>query len=315
MTHVNLDRLETPNEKIQVVVVIPALNEGGSIAQVIDGIMTAMKGMDCRVLVVDGHSNDDTVEVAKKQGAQVISQRGRGYGDGLLHGFKYANSVFDPQILVMLDADGTYDPADIPRLVEPITRDEADLVVGNRFSMMDVGSMSLTNRIGNRMISCLARNLLEVKISDTQCGMRAFRAELAEDLTGQVEGMTFATEMLVDLSQVKARVVEVPVAYHRRVGETKLSPFRDGASIGGTTLRLLRDYRPLVFFGALGTIVTLVGLIIGSSIISEWLTTGTVTRVPTAILTVLLIVIGIQFFSLGLIADMIKGIKRKRNHS
>lgn len=273
-----------------------------------------MNDSDCRVLVVDGHSTDETVEVAKKHGAQVIKQRGRGYGDSLLYGFSYANSDSNPQILVMLDADGTYDPRDVPKLVKPIIDDEADLVVGNRFPRMDNGSMTLTNRVGNRIISWLARNLLGVKISDTQCGMRALRAELVNELTGQVEGMTFATEMLVDLSQVKARVVEIPIGYHRRIGETKLSPFRDGASIGGTTLRLMRDYRPLVFFGALGTIVALIGLVLGSSVISEWLTTGTVTRIPTAILTVLLVIIGVQFFSLGLIADMVKGIKKRRNH-
>jgi dolichol-phosphate hexosyltransferase len=313
LTYTSLDRLDTPNEKIQIVVVIPVLNERESIGKVIDGILAVMKDKNFRVLVVDGHSTDDTIEIAKRHGAQVIPQRGRGYGDGLLHGFNYANSIFDPQILVMLDGDGTYDPTDIPRLVEPITKGEADLVVGNRFPRMDEGSMSLTNRIGNRLISWLARNLLRDKISDTQCGMRAFRADLVDELTGQVEGMTFATEMLVDLSQVRARVIQVPIAYHSRTGETKLSPFRDGASIGGTTLRLMRDYRPLLFFGAIGAAIILFGLVLGSSVISEWITTGTVTRVPTAILTALLVVVGIQFFSLGLIADMIKGIKKSRS--
>ena len=300
--------------KSQIVVVVPALNERDSIGQVIDGIKEAMKDTDCRVLVVDGNSKDGTADEAKKHGAQVIKQRRRGYGDGLLYGFTYANSYLSPQILVMIDADGTYDPANIPRLVEPIIKDEADVVIGNRFPQMDEGSMTLTNRVGNRIISWVARNSLGIKISDTQCGMRALRAELAEELSGQVEGMAFATEMLVDLSQVRARVVDVPIAYHCRVGETKLNPFRDGAGIVGTTLRLMRDYRPLVFFGALGAIVTLAGLVIGSDVISEWLTTGTVTRVPTAILTVLLVVIGIQLFSLGLIADMIKGVKKRRSY-
>lgn len=312
MMYNQTEQLEKRSKRIEVVVVIPTLDEEAGIGTIIDQIQSALRGREFAILVVDGHSSDKTREIAKEKGATVIFQRERGYGDGLLSGFDYAASTFSPQIIAMMDGDGTYNPSDIPKIIDPILENEADLVSGDRLNNLQPDAMSFTNRIGNRIISSLSRRFLGLRLRDTQCGLRAFRTELAFNFTGQSDGMAFATEMLVDAKQARARIKEVPINYSARLGRAKLSPFKDGSRILGIIIRLIRDCKPLLFFGAIGAIMSLAGLVLGSSVVVEWIRTGTVNRVPTAMLTVLFVLIGVQFFSLGLVADMIKGVRSRR---
>jgi glycosyltransferase involved in cell wall biosynthesis len=133
--------------------VIPTLNESEAVGQVIASVKQAMKGYNYRVLTVDGHSTDSTDEIARNMGAVVIYQQGKGYGDALKTGFFYARKRLNAEVIVMMDADLTYDPKHIPQLVKPILEDEADMVVGNRFAGMQKGAMPLVNRVGNRVLS------------------------------------------------------------------------------------------------------------------------------------------------------------------
>ena len=120
--------------------------------------------------------------------------------------------------------------------------------------------------------------------------------------------------MLSEARFVRARINEVPVTYRPRVGATKLNPFRDGLRILGTMIRLIRDTQPLLFFGGIGAIIGFAGLWFGIDITLEWLRTYTVGRLPTIILSVLLLIGAMQFITLGLVADMIKGLRRDKNH-
>ena len=295
----------------EIAIVIPALNEGEAVGKVLDGVKDVMDGYDYRVGVVDGRSIDGTDEIARRRDADVIYQRGRGYGDALKTGFSYAEKMLDARVVVMMDADLTYDAKDIPELVGPILKDEADLMVGNRFEGMQKGAMPFFNRVGNRLLSWIARSALGLSIHDTQCGMRAFRSELVENMDLVTEGMPFAIEMLAEAKFADARIGEVPISYRPRVGKTKLSPIRDGLRILGTTLRLMRDTKPLLFFGGIGTLLGVLGLLFGVDVTLEWIRTRTVVRLPTVMLSVLLLVGAIQFFIIGLVADMIKGLRRK----
>jgi len=127
------EAIEAKRSATRIAVVIPTLNECEAVGKVVGGVKSAMDGYEYRVLVVDGHSTDGTNEIAKDMGADVIYQRGRGYGDALKTGFFYARKRLDAKVIVMMDADLTYDPKHIPKLVAPILNDEADMVVGNRF--------------------------------------------------------------------------------------------------------------------------------------------------------------------------------------
>jgi dolichol-phosphate mannosyltransferase len=309
---------------VKIAIVIPALNEELGIGKVLDEIHGTLDGHKLRVsdmlntvvvplkpevVVVDGGSTDSTASVTKSHGEVLVRQRGRGYGHALVTGFSYAIEAFDPDVLVMIDADGTYDVADIPRLLLPILSDEADLVLGNRFAGLQPGAMTSTNRIGNRVISWVARHFLGVHVSDTQCGLRALSPDVVKLFNGYANGMSFATEMLADAEQAGARIAEVSIVYRPRIGETKLDPLHDGARILSIIMRLLRDYKPLLFFGGLGFIFALTGLALGVDVLLEWLSTGSVRRIPMTILSVLLFGAGLQLASLGLLADMIKGLR------
>jgi len=230
------------NHDQNIVIVIPALNEEKGIGLVVDGIKKSMNNYNNKILVVDGHSQDQTVEISKKSGASVIFQQSIGYGDALMSGFNYAIDNEDADILVMIDADGTYDPSDIPALLNPIFEKSADLVIGNRLLKINKGSMSFINRLGNSILSWIVKRYLKINVNDTQCGLRALRANLIKNINIKSNGMPFATEMLVEAKQVGAGILEVPIKYYPRIGTSKLNPLKDGILIFAKILKLIYKY-------------------------------------------------------------------------
>jgi glycosyltransferase involved in cell wall biosynthesis len=236
------------------------MNEHEAVGKILDEVKAVLTGYDYDLVVVDGHSTDGTDKIAKDHGAIVLYQPGKGYGDALKTGFLHAKNKLNSKILVMLDADLTYDPKDIPKLVGPILDDDADLVIGNRFAGMQEGAMPFVNQIGNKAISMLANLSLGIGIRDTQSGMRAFKADLLDQFDLMAVGMPFALEMLAKARSVDAKMLELPIIYRPRVGETKLSPLKDGFRIFNITVRLMFDVRPMLFFGLIGTMLGAWGL-------------------------------------------------------
>lgn len=297
-----------------IVVVIPTLNEEPTIGTVIDEIRKVLSQFDHKILVVDGYSQDRTVPIALEKKVEVIFQNGKGYGDAYLTGFKFAVENLRADVIVMIDGDGTYNPHDVQRLLNPLLNDKVDFVIGNRFAGMDKNAMGLWNKFGNKLISHVAKWLLRIKVYDTQSGLRAFKSELLKKMSLNHTGMPFAIELLAEAHHAGAKIIEVPISYHKRVGSTtKLNIFKDGLAIIGTILKLARDYRPLLFFGLIGSSLMAIGGFIGLWIVVEWLMKGTVTRTASTILSALLIMTGIQTFTVGLIADMIKGLRGSRS--
>jgi dolichol-phosphate mannosyltransferase len=291
-----------------VVIVIPALNEEEGIGKVLDEI-GELNGFNCEIVVVDGGSTDRTVQIASAKHAKVIFQRGKGYGNALQEGFDYASQSLNASIIVMIDADGTYLPSEINRFLPTIVQNGAGLVIGNRFAGLTAGAMSFTNRLGNHILSFAARWALKIDVSDTQCGMRAIRASLWKQLDMKAYGMPFAIEMLAEAREV-GTIVEVPITYLPRIGSSKLAPSRDGISIAITILRLARDYQPLLFFGGIGAVLILLGILLGIVVVVEWLQTGVITRTSSVVLSSTLLLGGGLVLVLGLVADMIKNVKR-----
>lgn len=221
----------TGNDAAKVIVVIPTLDEEAGIGHVLDSLERVLHSYNYDVLIVDGHSSDSTVKIAEDKGASVIFQPNKGYGDALRTGFFYACDNFKADIIVMIDADGTYDPYDIPSLLKVILENKADMAIGNRFDKMDGNAMPLTNIVGNRILSLVGRILLQLDVSDTQCGLRAIRSDLARRVETEADGMPFAIEMLARAKKAGARICEVPISYHERKGFSKLSRFEDGFDI------------------------------------------------------------------------------------
>jgi len=302
-----VDIEENLKKKYDLAIILPTLNEETGLESTMKSINRSLEGKyNYIILVVDGQSTDGTVKVAKSFGAIVIQQRRRGVGDAIQTGLYYIDSKLNVDIIVMLDADGTYEPADIVKMVEIIQRGEADFVTTNRFANLEKGSMPTLNKIGNKILSSIARKTLGINVYDTQSGFRAFRADLANIFYSTSLAFPWVTEMLAIIHSYHIKTMEIPTSYHKRLGKTNLTPIRDGSRILSTIIRLMRDYRPLAFFGIGGVIMFGIGVILGYHVVATFVETGTVRQLPTALLGSLLIILGALSISVGLISDMIR---------
>ncbi len=199
--------------------VIPALNEAGSIAQVVGRLRNQGAALLESIVVVDNGSTDGTGDIARRAGAHVVREEKRGYGYACRAGVLVAREA---DVIVLLDGDAADDPDDLPRLLEPLLNDDADLVVGSRaLGSREPGSMTIQQVLGNRLAAWLMRNIYGVRVSD----MGPFRAIRRSDLLAlDMQEMSFgwSVEMMVKASRAGYRYREVPVKYHRRIGVSKV---------------------------------------------------------------------------------------------
>ncbi len=297
--------------EVRTIVIIPALNEEETIGEVIQGCHEALRGGTYEILVVDGHSSDDTVDIASREGATVIVQTGSGYGDALMCGFRHALRVYKADIVVMMDADGTYPPLSIVDLLEPLLHERADFVIGDRFANLEKEAMPLVNRIGNRLFSALSRFLFKIPSLDTQSGFRAFRAQMLNHILFKNPGMPLASEMIVEAKNANYRITQVPITYRPRKGKSKLRPMRDAYLILGTMIRLYRDYSPLFFFGAIGGFFLAIGGFLGLYLLIGSLVIGLAPSMVLTLTSSVMLLSGLLIVAIGLLADMIKDLRER----
>lgn len=210
-------------EDAKISVIIPAKNESVTIKDVIVGV----KPYADELLVVDGHSTDTTREVSESLGAKVILDHGKGKGDGVRVGIQKATG----DVLVFIDADGSHDPNDIPKLVQPILDGKADMMIGSR---MTGGSDELTGDIGRFIRNTGAHVLLlavnyrwNIRLTDNQNGFRAIRTDVARDLGLRQNIHTIEQEMVVKCLKKGYRISEVPShEYHRQYGKSTLNVWK-----------------------------------------------------------------------------------------
>lgn len=211
--------MDTP----KVSVIIPTMNEEASIGLVIDEVNQALNAVPHETLVVDTDSKDKTREIAAAKGAVVIDEPRRGYGRAYKTGFERAKG----DIIATLDADMTYPASVIPQLVAMLEDRDLDFVTTNRFAMMQKGAMSTKHRFGNWVLSITTRILFRVKLKDSQSGMWVFRRAILPDVVLESDAMSLSEELKIEAFK-KKKAVEVPIAYRVRVGEVKLSSWKDG---------------------------------------------------------------------------------------
>ena len=214
---------------MRVSVIVPAKNEERAIGAVIRGIRAVM-GKGAEILVVDGSSTDRTVENAREADADaiVIQQEGSGKGMAVRTAIKHVTG----DAIVLIDSDLTYDPHDIPRVLEPILNDEADAVLGSRLAgKIEKGAMVTTNRLGNHLYSVLTSLRCGMRLTDPLTGLRAYKKETLAEISLTSSGFEIETELNIKSAKLGLRIVEVPISYRRRLGGTKLRVFRDGLRI------------------------------------------------------------------------------------
>ncbi len=220
--------------KVEMVsVVIPTLNEAGTILEAINTIdeyVTYPK----EIIVVDSNSTDGTIEIVKDTNrCRLIIEPRRGYGVALRTGIKAAKG----NIMIMVDADGTYEFKHIDRLINRMLEKDADMVLATR--MYDPNkAMGFLNFLGNKVITFTYDFFYSQFLSDTQSGFRAISLEKMNRVKFKETDMAFATEMLIKFAREGYSMVEIPTTYKPRIyGETKLKPFKSGIQIFSTIFK------------------------------------------------------------------------------
>jgi glycosyltransferase involved in cell wall biosynthesis len=210
---------------MKITILMPALNEEESIGKTIALIPKDKlrdSGYETEILVVDGGSRDNTVDVAKSLGATVIDSV-RGYGRQYRLGFKIAAG----DIIVTADSDCSYPMEEIPTLLNTLKKEDLDFIHTNRFAFMEKKSMMPVNKFGNRVLTLITNFLFHYNLKDSQSGMWVFRKDLLEKIRLTSNGMSLSQEIKIRaFRNFKAR--EVDSTYRKRVGRVKLRIFIDG---------------------------------------------------------------------------------------
>jgi glycosyltransferase involved in cell wall biosynthesis len=283
-------------ERLHISVVIPCLNEAENIEQCVYAARDAIEraGIGGEVIVADNGSEDGSGELAQASGARVVHESRRGYGSAYAAGFAAARGTY----ILMADADLTYDFAEIPRFLA-LLEDGADMVIGDRMRNIQPGAMSWHHRyIGNPLLSGLLNLLFHTGVSDAHCGMRAFRRDRLELLELRTTGMEFASEMVVRAAKARLDIREIPIEYHPRGGESKLSSFRDG----WRHLRFLLLHSPNHLFILPGVLLAALGGLVSATVIAKVDVLQRKWDLHTLIGGSLLLIIGVQLIGLGLCA-------------
>ncbi|WP_290597292.1 MULTISPECIES: glycosyltransferase family 2 protein [unclassified Archaeoglobus] len=270
---------------MKVSVILPTKNEEEAIGIILKRCKEALKNIDHELVVVD-NSTDRTPEIAEEFGSKVI-RNVEGYGRAYIEGLKVAEG----DVVVMLDADGTYDPLEIPKLIEPIISNEADIVLGSRFlGEIRQGAMNPIHKLGNILLTKMTNFFFKTSLTDVHSGMRAAKKRIIDSLKLSCEGMEFATEMLAKAWRMGMKIIEVPITYHPRKGDSKLRTFRDG----WRHLRLMLLLSPTHLFLIPATLMLLAGVaLILYVLLFEPI------RTHTLVLASMLTMIGAQTFFFG----------------
>jgi hypothetical protein len=213
----------------------------------------------------------------------------------------------DADIYVMVDGDDTYPAEQVGALLQPVLDGVADMTVGSRLMGGTASQFRPLNRLGNWAYRTLIRFLLGVRLTDILSGYRALTRELVQTLPISARDFEIEAELTVKAIERSFRLVEIPVSLRARPDGSfsKIRVVRDGYSILWAIVLLFRDYRPMAFFGGLGVLIMLIGLIPGATVISEFLQTGLVPKFPSAILAAALELAGMVSIAVGLILSAV----------
>ncbi len=285
----------------RVVVLVPCFNEEKTVGEVVRQFRERIPTAE--VFVCDNNSTDRTVEVARAAGATVMSEPRQGKGYVVQTMFRR----IDADVYLMVDGDGTYPARFAPELLEPVLADEADMVVGSRLHAGSSSEFRSLNRFGNTLFLGLLNAIFGVQLTDLLSGYRVFSRRLVRGIALFGGGFETEAEMTIRALERGFRIVERPVDLVPRAAgsHSKIRIVQDGLLILRTILTLLRDYRPLTFFGSFAVAFALGSLLPAGWVLAEYLKTGQILRLPSAILTVGMVLVGLILFVVGLILHIV----------
>lgn len=295
---------------MKIVVIIPALNESATITNVIRRIPSHIPGIETiSVVVIDDGSTDETAAKAVQAGAAVVRHfHNQGVGAAFHSGIEAALQA-GADIIVNMDADGQFDPEDIPKLLAPILAGKAEFVTASRFARPDfMPDMPAIKRWGNQQMVRIVNFLTGKKFTDVSCGFRAFTRETALRLT-LFGRFTYTQETFLDLAHKNIAVTEVPLKIRgeREFGQSRVASnlWKFGFKAASIIFRTARDYHSFIFFGIPGLLVLLGGLGTGIFLLVHYLRTAQTAPFRSLVqVSGVLIIVGILLLFLAMLADM-----------
>lgn len=297
---------------LRVAILLPCYNEGPVIGHVVETFRSALP--DSTIYVYDNASSDDTVANARKAGAIVFHEPTRGKGNVVRRMF----ADVEADIYVLTDGDGTYDAGMAPTMIERLVRDHLDMVVGVRVVKDGAHVYRPGHRFGNRFLTTTVTRLFDSRFSDILSGYRVMSRRFVKSFPALASGFEIEAMLTIHTLELRLPYAEVECAYvERRDGTaSKLNTVHDGMRILATIVLLFKEAHPFRFFGVLSILLVVASLTLGIPVIIEFIETGLVPRVPTAILSASLTVLAGIGLTAGLILDSVSRGRReiKRLH-
>ena len=284
----------------RVAVLIPCYNEAVAIPHVVAGFRAALP--DARVFAYDNNSTDDTMAAARAAGALIGRERLQGKG----HVVRRMFADIDADIYVLVDGDNTYDAAAAPAMMDLLRRDRLDMVTAIRVTDA-ARAYRRGHRTGNSLLTGLVAGLFGARVTDMLSGYRVFSRRFVKSFPALTGGFETETELTVHALQLAMPLGELETAYRERPAgsASKLHTIRDGLRILRLILMLVKDERPLPFFSLCAALLFVMGLALGVPLVVEFLRTGLVPRLPTAIVAAALVALSFLSLACGLILDSV----------
>jgi glycosyltransferase involved in cell wall biosynthesis len=291
---------------MRIVILVPCFNEEAAVATVIADFRKSLPSAD--IFVYDNNSSDRTIAVARDAGAEVRSERRQGKG----HVVRRMFADIDADIYVLVDGDATYDAASAPRMIDALLSDHLDMVVGFRVDQTEAAYRP-GHRTGNRMLTGFISSVFGQTFRDILSGYRVFSRRFVKSFPVLSDGFEIETELSVHALELALPVAEIETPYYARPegSFSKLNTWRDGFRILGTILKLYRSEKPLRFFTAIGVFLTLVSIGLAVPVVITYLEQGVVPRLPTAVLSMGLMILAVLSVSSGLVLDTVTRGRRE----
>jgi glycosyltransferase involved in cell wall biosynthesis len=290
----------------RIAVLIPCYNEAVAVAQVIGDFRAALPGV--RLYVYDNNSTDQTSAVAAAAGAVVRVEPLQGKGNVVRRMF----ADIEADIYVLVDGDATYDAASAPGMIERLVTERLDMLVGTRVDA-EIAAYRPGHRFGNRALTGFVGYLFGERFSDILSGYRILSRRYVKSFPALAAGFEIETELTVHALELRMPVAEVATPYHSRPpgSASKLNTLRDGWRIGWTIISLFKDERPLIFFLLAFAALALLSVGVAAPVILDFLDTGLVARLPTAVLATGIMLLAFLSLACGFILDTVTHGRRE----
>mgnify|MGYP005811501939 CR=1 FL=1 len=284
------------NNKPEVAVMIPCLNEEAAIAKVIADFRAALP--EAVIFVYDNGSTDRTVEVARASGAVVRTEPLKGKGNVMRRMF----ADIEADIYVLVDGDDTYHAASARALIQLLIENSLDMVNGAREEKSEA-AYRRGHRMGNRMLTGLVAWAFGARFTDMLSGYRIMSRRFVKSFPALADGFEIETELTVHALQLRVPIAEQLTPYRERppASSSKLRTIPDGIRIMRLIARLIREEKPMEFFSCVAAVLAVLSIVLAVPVIADYFSTGLVPRLPTAVLVTGLMLLSFLSFSCGLI--------------